>query len=212
VGAQRTLVLVGARKTLVFYVGKAPKGERTNWIMHEYRLESVGGQCTNPGAAASSGALGEIVLCHIFQKQTQGGIDTAEEEVLTLRTRLEAEEPRSPLPTAMKDERRSTDDRPIQDPLDALSPRTPKVMKRERPQEPFTNTCSIPDSLSRGTQRGLHATSIGNGRQGQPRRATLDEEGQEDSPELAAQHFGPNLDSFSGLMEWDKRLGNQDSR
>ena len=29
---------VGIKKALVFYVGKAPKGSKTNWIMHEYRV------------------------------------------------------------------------------------------------------------------------------------------------------------------------------
>lgn len=29
---------LGIKKALVFYVGKAPKGSKTNWIMHEYRL------------------------------------------------------------------------------------------------------------------------------------------------------------------------------
>lgn len=31
-------ILVGARKSLVFYIGKAPTGTKTSWIMQEFRL------------------------------------------------------------------------------------------------------------------------------------------------------------------------------
>jgi len=38
VGTPKPLAI---KKALVFYAGKAPKGEKTNWIMHEYRLADV---------------------------------------------------------------------------------------------------------------------------------------------------------------------------
>ncbi|KAM0869027.1 hypothetical protein ACQ4PT_040936 [Festuca glaucescens] len=51
--------IVGMKKTLVFHAGRAPKGERTNWVMHEYRLEG-------------DGAQDSFVVCRIFQKAGPG--------------------------------------------------------------------------------------------------------------------------------------------
>lgn len=42
---------VGLKKTLIFYVGEAPQGIKTNWVMHEYHLVDGGG---TSGSSSSS--------------------------------------------------------------------------------------------------------------------------------------------------------------
>ncbi|KAG6538278.1 NAC domain-containing protein 92-like [Zingiber officinale] len=59
-------VLVGMKKTLVFYKGRAPKGEKTNWVMHEFRLE--GGKNFLPSSLPKSGQ-DEWVVCKVFHKK-----------------------------------------------------------------------------------------------------------------------------------------------
>ncbi|XP_065007744.1 protein CUP-SHAPED COTYLEDON 3-like [Musa acuminata AAA Group] len=53
-----TRAVVGMRKTLVFYSGRAPNGMKTNWIMHEFRLES-------PHTPPKE----DWVLCRVFNKK-----------------------------------------------------------------------------------------------------------------------------------------------
>ncbi|XP_027331675.1 NAC domain-containing protein 100-like [Abrus precatorius] len=59
--------LVGMKKTLVFYKGRAPKGEKSNWVMHEYRLEGKFSVHNLPKTAKN-----EWVICRVFQKSSAG--------------------------------------------------------------------------------------------------------------------------------------------
>lgn len=38
----RTPILVGSKRIQVFYLGKAPAGQRTEWVLEEYRLAGAG--------------------------------------------------------------------------------------------------------------------------------------------------------------------------
>ncbi|KAL0700448.1 hypothetical protein Bca4012_056570 [Brassica carinata] len=58
---------VGIKKALVFYAGKAPKGEKTNWIMHEYRLADVDRSAARK--KKNSLRLDDWVLCRIYNKK-----------------------------------------------------------------------------------------------------------------------------------------------
>ncbi|ERN08567.1 hypothetical protein AMTRI_Chr11g155340 [Amborella trichopoda] len=53
--------VIGMRKTLVFYQGRAPNGRKSDWIMHEYRL-----QTTEDAPPQEEG----WVVCRAFRKQS----------------------------------------------------------------------------------------------------------------------------------------------
>ncbi|KAJ0244213.1 NAC domain-containing protein 53 [Hirschfeldia incana] len=61
----RSRVVVGMKKTLVYHKGRAPRGERSNWVMHEYRL--VDDEIVKAGVQKDA-----YVLCKIFQKSGSG--------------------------------------------------------------------------------------------------------------------------------------------
>uniref|UniRef100_A0AB38YBL4 NAC transcriptional factor 2 n=1 Tax=Panax notoginseng TaxID=44586 RepID=A0AB38YBL4_9APIA len=57
---------VGVKKALVFYQGKPPKGIKTDWIMHEYRLSE---SRSTPKKHHGSMRLDDWVLCRIYKKK-----------------------------------------------------------------------------------------------------------------------------------------------
>ncbi|EXB83818.1 NAC domain-containing protein 43 [Morus notabilis] len=56
---------IGMRKTLVFYKGRAPHGQKSDWIMHEYRLDDNTIDSTNVETTQEEG----WVVCRIFKKK-----------------------------------------------------------------------------------------------------------------------------------------------
>ncbi|KAL0378259.1 UNVERIFIED_CONTAM: NAC domain-containing protein 82 [Sesamum radiatum] len=55
---------VGTVKTLVFHLGHAPQGERTDWVIHEYRILD--------DQLAAAGVQDTYVLCKVFKKNGPG--------------------------------------------------------------------------------------------------------------------------------------------
>ncbi|CAA7055861.1 unnamed protein product [Microthlaspi erraticum] len=60
-----TLQCVGLKKSLVYYLGSAGKGTKTDWMMHEFRLPST----TKTDSPAQQAEV--WTLCRIFKRVTQ---------------------------------------------------------------------------------------------------------------------------------------------
>ncbi|XP_043715488.1 NAC domain-containing protein 43-like [Telopea speciosissima] len=83
---------IGMRKTLVFYKGRAPHGQKSDWIMHEYRLDdnlTTSSSSSDPNASNSMG--GEAaqeegwVVCRVFKKKNHHkAIDSPKSSAITI--------------------------------------------------------------------------------------------------------------------------------
>ncbi|KAL9234586.1 hypothetical protein vseg_009442 [Gypsophila vaccaria] len=66
---------IGMRKTLVFYKGRAPHGQKSDWIMHEYRLDDTSNLNNDLHVTSHVMNNGEFtqeegwVVCRIFKKK-----------------------------------------------------------------------------------------------------------------------------------------------
>ncbi|CAK9860026.1 unnamed protein product [Sphagnum jensenii] len=67
--------LIGMRKTLVFYEGRAPHGNKTDWIMHEFRLDD--------GPAMPAHDDGGWVVCRVFKKSKNFKMKSTEERAVS---------------------------------------------------------------------------------------------------------------------------------
>ncbi|GJQ94476.1 protein BEARSKIN2 [Tanacetum coccineum] len=65
---RNTFEKIGMRKTLVFYRGRAPHGQKTDWIMHEYRLEDNDDHHDPLNQSLTTPEDG-WVICRVFKKK-----------------------------------------------------------------------------------------------------------------------------------------------
>ncbi|KAK3408237.1 NAC domain-containing protein 90 [Eucalyptus grandis] len=60
--------VIGVKKSMVFYVGKAPKGRKTQWKLNEYRAIEL--SPTNPNSSSSNISIPklkrEFTLCRVY--------------------------------------------------------------------------------------------------------------------------------------------------
>ncbi|KAK7368056.1 hypothetical protein VNO80_10078 [Phaseolus coccineus] len=59
---------IGLKKSLVFYKGRAAKGVKTDWMMHEFRLPSLTDSLSTKYVDKTIPANGSWAICRIFKK------------------------------------------------------------------------------------------------------------------------------------------------
>ncbi|KAJ4981844.1 hypothetical protein NE237_032681 [Protea cynaroides] len=59
---------VGLKKSLVYYRGRAGKGTKTDWMMHEFRLPANGKNANNPHSKNTTQEAEIWTLCRIFKR------------------------------------------------------------------------------------------------------------------------------------------------
>ncbi|KAF8412064.1 hypothetical protein HHK36_000017 [Tetracentron sinense] len=73
---------IGMRKTLVFYTGRAPHGHKSDWIMHEYRLDD------DNNTASHLMEEDGWVVCRVFKKKTLHSSSSITTTATVMRTQM----------------------------------------------------------------------------------------------------------------------------
>ncbi|CAJ1933931.1 unnamed protein product [Sphenostylis stenocarpa] len=131
--------IIGLRKTLVFYLGRAPSGRKTDWVMNEYRLPD---NCKLPK---------EIVLCKIYRKATSL-------KVLEQRAAEEEEREMKQMVGSPASTPSSTDTMSFSSPQEEQNvPLLEHVLKKESESEEvaFVSNMTVPKQEIASTQLGL---------------------------------------------------------
>ncbi|KAF0924493.1 hypothetical protein E2562_010140 [Oryza meyeriana var. granulata] len=81
-GPRSQSVVVGMKRSLVFYRGKPPTGKKTDWVMHEYRLAGAGlAPCRRSQDSAGADQPARLaegwVLCRVFRKKGSAASTTS---------------------------------------------------------------------------------------------------------------------------------------
>lgn len=124
--------LIGLKKTLVFYEGRAPRGTRTDWVMNEYRLPDAPNSSTTVPPHKE-----DIVLCKIYRKATSL-------KVLEQRAAMEEDTRASHFCMSMVDNVSSDDQENYQTSSMPLDNGDLKEMKEEVQKEVEVTSASIP--------------------------------------------------------------------
>ncbi|XP_010552401.1 PREDICTED: transcription factor JUNGBRUNNEN 1-like [Tarenaya hassleriana] len=92
-GDQSNSVIIGLKKTLVYYRGSAGKGTKTEWMMHEFRLPTSSDNVNNPNSTSSSQEAEVWTLCRIFKRNVSSRKYTPDWRELASSKRVKQHQP-----------------------------------------------------------------------------------------------------------------------